>query len=344
MAKKFFYNRVYNTRRTIINLIIIGVCIIGVIICFIVVSNANLQGGDDKKSEGNLSIKEETTIEVNEKFTKDIFFSKIENVDLEQIEITYPDNFSPNQIGTYEITIKVNTKNYTAKLIVVDTIMPTLTLKEITINHNSSYEANDFVESCTDNSGNDCIISFYQSGTDENGKNTDYSKYTKEGTYSIKISAKDNAGNEAVGETKLTIKKDGSNPKPKPPVTTTCKYGDISYDTNEYLLTKDISTNGCAISLDLYNDAQTSLEINKMMETETTRIKKDIENLNLTGTKALNRKKRAIVNKAGSGIVGYELEFTITITNQNKVETVAQYKLNSAGKRIFSINPYKLGE
>ena len=41
MAKKFFYNRVYNTKRTIINLIIIGVCVIGVIICFVVTPNVD---------------------------------------------------------------------------------------------------------------------------------------------------------------------------------------------------------------------------------------------------------------------------------------------------------------
>lgn len=343
MAKKFFYNRVYNTRRTIINLIIIGVCIIGVIICFIVVSNTNLQGGDSKEPGGNLSIKEETTIEVNEEYTKEIFFSKIENVDLDKIEIIYPTNYSSNVIGTYDVTIRINNKNYSTKLTVVDTVMPTLKLKELTISPNATYNANDFVESCTDNSGNDCIISFYQNGTDEDGKNTDYSQYTKEGTYSIKISAKDKANNESVSETKLIIQKNGTS-TPKPPVGNTCKYGNNVYDTNEYLLAKDISTNGCAISLDLYNDTQTTLEINKMMETETTRIKKDIENLNISGTNALIRTKRAIVNKAGSGIVGYELEFIVTITNQNKVETVAQYKLNSAGKRIFTINPYKLNQ
>ena len=55
MAKKFFYNRVYNTKRTIINLVIIGVCVIGVIICFIVTSN--FQGENHNSPESSLSIK-----------------------------------------------------------------------------------------------------------------------------------------------------------------------------------------------------------------------------------------------------------------------------------------------
>ena len=42
-----------------------------------------------------------------------------------------------------------------------------------------------------DNSNNDCSLTFYSEGVDEEGKPIDYSKYTNEGTYSIKISAKD---------------------------------------------------------------------------------------------------------------------------------------------------------
>ncbi len=340
MAKKFFYNRVYNTRRTIINLIIIGVCVIGIIVCFILVSN--FQGENNEKPEGSVSLKQEATIEVNEKFTKEIFFSKIENVDLDTIDVTYPDDFNLNTPGTYEVTLKISGKNYTTKLTIVDTIKPELKLKEVTINPNKGYTANDFVESCSDNSGAECIIAFYQSGTDEDGKDVDYSKYTKEGTYPIKISAKDKSGNENVLETKLIIKKDGGTTTTKPPVNNTCKYGDTTYDTNAYLITKDISTNGCAISLDLYNDEKTASEINKIMETETTRIKKDVEALNLTGVLSLNRKKSAIVNTAGKGIVGYELEITVTITNKDKSEEVVKYKLNSKGERVFITNPYKI--
>ncbi len=341
MAKKFFYNRVYNTRRTIINLIIIGVCVIGIIICFILVSN--FQGENLETPEGSVSLKQEATVEVNDEFTKEIFFSKIENVDLEDIEVTYPDNYSISTPGTYEVTLRISGKNYTTKLVVVDTIKPELELKEVKINENGSYNATDFVKSCTDNSGGDCIISFYQSGTDEDGNAVDYSKYTKEGTYPIKISAKDNTGNENILETKLTITKSGSTTTPS--VSTTCKYGDNTYDTEMYLITKDITTNGCAVSLDLYNDATTAAEINKIMETETTRIKKDVEALNLTGVLSLNRKKSAIVNKSGQGIVGYELEITVTITNSNnESETVVQYKLNSNGQREFITNPYKLAK
>ena len=64
--------------------------------------------------------------------------------------------------------------------------------------------------------------------------------------------------------------------------------------------------------------------------------------LNLTGTLALNRKVTAVINTSGSGIVGYELKMTVTITNNGKSETIAEYKVNNAGKRVFITNPYKL--
>ena len=80
MAKKFFYNKVYNTRRTIINIVIIGICIIGIIVCFIITSN--FQGEDHTTPEKTLNIKNEVTIEINQTYSKEIFFSKIENVDL----------------------------------------------------------------------------------------------------------------------------------------------------------------------------------------------------------------------------------------------------------------------
>ena len=73
MAKKFFYNRVYNTKKMIINAIIIGVCIIGIIVCFIIVSSFEGESHNNNQN-GNLSIKNESTVEINEEFTKELFF------------------------------------------------------------------------------------------------------------------------------------------------------------------------------------------------------------------------------------------------------------------------------
>lgn len=341
MAKKFFYNRVYNTKRTIINIIIIGVCIIGVILCFIITSN--FQGESHKTPESSLSIKNDVTIEINEEITKDMFFSKVENVNLDDIEIQYPDTFNLSVVGKYEVILKIDNKDYKTNLIVVDTTKPTLALKTVTITKGKNYTVNDFITSCSDNSNKKCNISFYTEGIDEDGKSIDYSKFTEAGTYSIKISAKDESGNQIVKETQLVIRKNSQENNNKP-VTTNCKYGNNVYDKSKYLVAVDISSKGCAVSLDLYNDATMTEEINKLMETESTRIKKDINKLNLSGKLTLNRKVTAVINTIGDGIVGYELRITVLVTNNNKNNTVVDYKVDQDGKRVFITNPYSISK
>ena len=339
MAKKFFYNRVYNTKRTIINIVIISICVIGVILCFIITSN--FQAKDNNPTQGTLSIKEEVTIEVNEKFTNEIFFSKIENFDVNNIKVEYPENYDPSTPGTYEVNLEINDKINTVKLKVIDTIKPELKLKTITINEGESYKANDFVSECTDNSQKDCKIEFYKNGVDEDNNKVDYSSYKKAGTYTVKIVAKDESDNEIVEETNLTI--NGKN-QPKPPTPTECKYGNNEYNKDNFLIAIDVTNNNCAVSLDLYKDNSMTEEINKLMNTETTRIKKDVENLNLSGTLALNRKVTAVVNTSGDGIVGYELYMLVNITKNDKTDTVVEYKVDKNGKRVFISNPYNLAK
>lgn len=342
MAKKFFYNKVYNTKRMIINGIIIGVCIIGILICFIVVSN--FKGESHLAPAGNLTIKSDVSVEVNESYTNEIFFSEIENVDLDDIKINYSLDYDPSKIGSYVVSIIVDNNEHQVNLNVVDTTRPHLNLKDLKINSNKSYTINDFVESCSDNSNLECKLSY--ACTDEEGNAKDCSKFTKDGEYEIKISATDSSGNEIIKSAKLTI----GNKKPveeKPntevnPPATTCKYGNNTYDKTLYLLATDISTNGCAISLDLYKSETMTQKINKIMDTETAKIKRDVEALNLTGTLSLNRKVTAIVNTTGNGIVGYELSMIVKITNNGETKTVVEYKVNPEGNRVFITNPYQL--
>ena len=344
MAKKFFYDKVHNTKKTITNLIIIGVCVIGIIICFILTSHFQ---AERKKNNGELSIKSEVTIEVNEEYSKELFFSKIENTNLDKVEIKYPDNFDKSLPGEYPITITINKKDYETKLIIVDTTKPELVLKDLVIKEKAKYSANDFVVSCVDNSGKACVIDFYQDAIDEDGNKIVYTGYEKTGTYSIKIAASDASGNQNILETNLIIEKEGENPVPpepenpdKDPVTPpVCKYGDNSYDQDEYILALDVTTGGCAISLDLYDYNK---EIEKIMDNEQTRIIKDAQKLNLKGIPHLERKLVAITNYSGKGIIGYELRMVYKIKNGETFDIIADYKLNTEGKRIFTINKYNL--
>lgn len=339
MAKKFFYNKVYNTKKMIINAIIVGTCIIGIIICFIFVSHFNVENRSQKN--GDIVLKSEVTVEINETFENDIFFSKVENYNIDDIEIYYGSDFNISEVGTYLITIIIDEIYYDVTMNVVDTKLPELILNDVNIENGKSYQAMDFVKSCTDNSKKECKISFLQNGKDIDGNLVDYSTFTKEGVYQVKISAEDESGNQTIKEATLTI----GSPKIEPnnePVTNTCKYGDNNYDTDNYLVAIDITTNKCAVSLDLYKDENYTTDINKLMDTETTRLKKDVEALNLTGTLAINRKITAVINNSGNGIVGYELKMTCIVTNNDKSETIVEYKVDSNGNRVFITNPYKL--
>ncbi len=338
---KFFNTRVYNSKRTIINIVVIAACIIGIIVCFVL--TRNFQGENQNEPQSNLSIKSEVTSEINEEFSKEIFFSRIENIKLDDIEVVYPDDFNIHAVGSYDVKIVVNNEEYTSTLKIVDTERPELALKEVRINKNGSYTAKDFVSSCKDNSDTECIINFYN-GIDEEGNIVDYSTYKDNGTYTIKIEALDGEGNQTVSETKLIIGEQTTTEEPGTPTTpekpVNCKYGNGEYDTNQYLVAVNVTSNNCAVSLDLYKVDAMSQEINKLLETETIRIQKDIDalNLKLEGTKSLNRLRTAVVNKSGDGIVGYEIRFTITIEEN----TIADYKLDSNGKRVFISNPYNL--
>lgn len=337
MAKKFFYNRVYNTKRTIINIVIIGICIIGIIVCFIITSN--FQGEDHTTPEKTLNIKNEVTIEINQTYSKEIFFSKIENVDLNEIKVSYDNNYNIAKVGKYKVTLNINGKNYYSTLKVVDTNKPELKTKEVTIKENESYVAKDFVINCTDNSNEQCNISFYTEGVDEEGNKIDYSKYKDAGTYTVKIAASDASGNQSVEEESLIIKKSNGTIIPS---TKTCKYGDDTYDTDNNIIAISVATDHCAVNKDLWNDQSMTKDINKIMETESIRIQKDIYTLNIKGIPALVRNIFAVVNSSNIGFVGYELNMVVTITNNGKSEVVADYKLDSKGKRVFSINKYNL--
>lgn len=355
MAKKFFYNKVYNTKKTIINIVIIAACIIGVIVCFIVVSSFE---GESYEKNMTFDLKAGVTIEVNENYTNEIFLTRIDdNLDLSKIKVRYPEDFDISKIGTYDLILNIDgdkeKKDYHVPMTIVDTIKPELKVKEFNIKVGESYSANDFVESCTDNSNHDCKIDFYDIGTDEEGNKLDYTNYKDEGEYSIKIVAKDDAENENIQETKLIIKDENTgttdpDPEQKPQE---CKYGNNEYDTDKYILTADITTNQCALSLDLYQEAVNVFEdslsqktLRKIVDAETIRIKKDVEALNLVGILRIEQHIGVILNKTGTGLVGYQLNLVITKENDGVIEEVTNYYLNRDGKRIFNNNPYNLSE
>lgn len=343
--KKFFYNRVYNAKRNIITFVVVGLCVIGIIVCFLVVSN--YKNRQNNPQEVNvLNLKQEVMVEVNENLEKDAFFYDSNDIDYSLVNVEYPSNYSTNAPGRFTVTIKYNGESATSNVIVVDTTKPNLEVKDVTITEGESYSVNNFVSNCTDNSNNNCIISFYKDALDEDGNTINFAGYRAHGTYAIRVSAKDESGNEIVKNALLVIKSktDNTPTTPVTPIKADCKYGNNEYDTSKYILAVSISANNCAISLDLYKDSMITSTINKIMETETLRIKKDTDALKLNGRFTLNRQIAAIFNNDGTGLVGYELSMNVNITSNGETKNIVSYKINTEGKRVFSSNPYNLSE
>ena len=162
--------------------------------------NKEKESSNIQTNEEKINIKENVEVEINSEVLniKDFF----KNSNFSDGEINYFENDKKikfdtkyNKIGSFKVVIKINDKNYETAINVVDTLAPTLKLKELTITLGDKFEINSFVESCTDNSKEDCILSYKEN-----------KKYTKAGTYDVTIIAKDKSDNVAEETTKLIIK------------------------------------------------------------------------------------------------------------------------------------------
>ena len=157
--------------------------------------SSNIQTNEEK-----INIKENVEVEINSEVLniKNFF----ENSNFSDGEINYFESDKKikfdtkyNKIGSFKVVMKINDKNYETTLNVVDKLAPTLKLKELTITLGDKFEINSFVESCTDNSEEDCILSYKEN-----------KKYTKVGTYDVTIIAKDKSDNVVEETTKFIVK------------------------------------------------------------------------------------------------------------------------------------------
>lgn len=243
MKKRFIFDENYIKRyakKDKIKWLVIGACALVLIIVIIIVILANR-----KPDNPNLPVtpvfelKEELVIESGSEIPEVVdYFTKLENVDINDIKVTYPEEFevsydtslcSVAEIeemeessdinyeqydcvdtilkapATYGITILLLEKEYTVKLTVVDTAAPVILTKNLEIYQSESYKIDDFVQLCFD-VNDECSLSYVETDTDKDGNVIDYSKYTDVGTHKIRLIAKDQYGNisEPV-ETTLTI-------------------------------------------------------------------------------------------------------------------------------------------
>ena len=339
MAGKFFNQRVKGANRSFIAYIIVGVVVLCIFIAVILI--VSLKNKGDNK-DAVIEIRDVVTVEVNSELPdKTLFFSELQNVKEDDIIISY-DDVDLAKVGEYTVNIEVNKTNYLSTLSVVDTKIPNVTTKDLTIGKGETYAANDFIEKCSDNSDSGCIVTFYEMGKDQDGNLIDYSKYTEEGKYTLQIVVSDMSGNSTSPlSVNLTIG-DGIGEPSNP---TYCKYGNSEYDTNSYILGVNISQNGCALDLNLYYDENTSAPAYELAKNDTEKLQKEISKLNIDKDvkKVLNQVITPVLNTTGTGVVGYAVHLELSMNyDDGSSEVVASYYINLNGERVYYINKYNL--
>ena len=129
LARKFFNQKVNNSQKTLIQIIIIVASLIGIIICFLIASH--FLNKAKNKPEVTIKMRDSVAVEINTNYPdKTLFFSELENVEEKNIDVSF-DNVDLTKIGDYSIKVKVYDKEYDSVLQVVDTMSPSLTLKSL---------------------------------------------------------------------------------------------------------------------------------------------------------------------------------------------------------------------
>lgn len=334
---KFFNQRVKGSSSNLIKMLIIGGVFVFILIISLIIL---LVVNKDDSPDPIISMREKVTIEINSELPdKELFFAELQNVNSNDIKISF-DNVDISKIGSYPIEITLYNQNYSSMLEVIDSKSPNLKTKNYQINIGEKYDAEDFVDTCTDNSKEDCNIKFYNQAKDQQGNTIDYGSYIEEGSYKVEIVAEDSSGNQTTPTEATLIIGSGSGNS------TVCNYGNGEYDTNSYILGVNVTQNNCALDLNLYQNSDISKPAYDLATNDTKKLNKEINKLNLDGNiyeKDVHQLVTPVLNSSGTGLVGYTIHIELNMVyNDGSKETVASYYIDTNGKRIYSINKYNL--
>lgn len=343
MAGKFFNQKVKgSSNRSMKAYLIVGGCILVIFITVILIVSID-GGGSANTPDPIIEMQDRVLVEINGEIPDvSAFFRELQNVSSDDIS---PDFSGVNltQIGTYNVNIEINGTNYRSSIEVVDTTAPMLATRDVTINVGESYDAEDFVTSCIDNSNESCEVAFYESGLDQDGNTINYSSYTAEGSYTIQIVASDSSGNVTPAQSvTLTIGDGGNTGTP-----TTCRYGGSEYDSNTYILGVNLAAanNGCALDLNLYQDPGIQKAARDLADADTQKLQREVYNINVDREipRNLDININPVLNTTGNGLVGYTVEMVLSLQySDGTEEVIAQYYLDTDGNRVYSINKYNL--
>ncbi len=349
---RFFNGKVKNDKNTLIRYgVIAGGVLLIIIIIILIAVNA-------KGSKGTLTLNPVTEVEVNTELPdKTKFFKEIVDFDENDIEIDYNDA-DISVVGSYTVTLSAKGRgSEDVELKVVDTTAPELTLQTYTINYGEPYYVEDFVNSCTDNYDEECMVEFFSESTDQYGNNIDYSSFTEVGTYTIMIIATDENGNVSEPQsTSLIIQSEGEE-KPVNPVS--CDFGDLEVSedvTYPVAVVVGDKKNKCAVDRDLWDDEDIQKPVNDFYQDDYERLKAQLlpileEEYPDGARPTVFPHYVAVLNKDLTGLVGYAIYIKVYVVDydyEGKVDITdnlkLSYYLNSDGSRDYDVNVYDLAK
>ena len=233
-GRKFFFDSKHSKKRGILWYVIVAA--IAIFLLFILALIIRTIKHKPKTAPSKqIVIREKLTTGLYEELPdKTAYFKKLSNFDIEDIKVTYPDylpleenydnctdeettiieeikggksaalyenpyacvTYVPTAIGSYDVTVNYNNKDYTVVLNVKDQKAPVLVTKNVEITEGEKYKVTDFVESCVDNSKKECSVKFYSKEYNDN--KIDFENITEIGTHEVAIVAYDDSNNQSL--------------------------------------------------------------------------------------------------------------------------------------------------
>ncbi len=273
--------------------------------------NTNLKLMQQAATEYFTESKLPTTINGKKKITlQEMFDSKL------LVEFKDQNNKSCDTAESYAETTKKSSNTFDLKVKLVCSNEANYIMDKITL---ASKDTDDIIDN-PDNPDNNTIVDNTPTDTNNDSNNTS----TKPNNSSNNTSNKpNNTPTNATTKPNNTTNSSTNTNKP-----TTCSYGNKEYVN--YTLSYEIPGN-CAVSKNDFNKAEYVNAVNAVTAAEYQKIVKEmssysniyIENPNFTG----------VYNKTNTGLVGYQILFTVKRKNNYALATVYQYYLNKDGSR-----------
>lgn len=297
------------------------ICIILIILVITIIVLLLSSKQDNNKIEPNnktatIELEEEYSLELGSIPSVDMFTT----VDGATIKIYYGDKevTGPlNDSGEYLVVIKYNDKEYKTKILVEENI-PVLTLKELTINENDTYELNNFVVNVSG-------ISEYKLEF----TNQDMGKYTKQGVYDISIKLVYDNGKTIVEYTKLTIKElDKSNSNTSNSNQTSNKVSNSNKQTSNKLSNSNKQSNSNSNKNNNSNNTSNNTSNNNSNVTSNSNSNNNTSNNNVSNSNS---------NTTSNSNSNNELPTVIKQEKKSDVSTNTKY-----GAKIITTTTYTL--